>query len=135
MMVVPEQPRPAPLHNRVRALWQAGTPSISAILTIPSVPTVQVLAHAGFDSLVVDMEHGPIDLATAHAMITATAGTPAVPYARLPANLPWLAKPLLDAGVLGVRRAARTGTRLKAEAHGKTPCIADGSLSPIEPFA
>jgi 4-hydroxy-2-oxoheptanedioate aldolase len=102
MMVVPEQPQPAPLHNRVRDLWQAGTPSLSAILTIPSVPTVQVLAHAGFDSLVVDMEHGPIDLATAHAMITATAGTPAVPYARLPANLPWLAKPLLDAGVLGV---------------------------------
>src|SRR5215212_2401153 len=60
------------------------------------------LAHAGFDSLVVDLEHGPIDLATAHAMIAATAGTPAVPYARLPANLPWLAKPLLDAGVLGV---------------------------------
>ena len=76
MMVVPEQPRPAPLHNRVRALWQAGTPSISAILTIPSVPTVQVLAHAGFDSLVVDMEHGPIDLATAHAMI-ASAGASA----------------------------------------------------------
>jgi 4-hydroxy-2-oxoheptanedioate aldolase len=101
-MVIPEQPRPAPLRNRVRDLWRAGTPSISLILTIPSVQTVQVLAHAGFDSLVVDMEHGPIDIATAHAMIVATAGTPAVPYARLPANLPWLAKPLLDAGALGV---------------------------------
>jgi 4-hydroxy-2-oxoheptanedioate aldolase len=101
-MTALEGAAPAPLRNRVRELWRAGTPNLSLILTIPAVPTVQVLARAGFDSLVVDMEHGPIDLATAHAMIAATAGTPAVPYARLPANLPWLAKPLLDAGVLGV---------------------------------
>lgn len=101
-MSAPEGSRPAPLRNHVRELWQAGRPSLSVLATIPSVQTVQVLAHAGFDDIVIDLEHGPIDLATAHAMIVATAGTPAVPYVRLPWNLPWLAKPLLDAGVLGV---------------------------------
>jgi 4-hydroxy-2-oxoheptanedioate aldolase len=69
---------------------------------MPSPQVVQVLARSGFDLLVIDMEHGPIDLAAAHAMILATAGTPAVPMARIAANVPWLAKPLLDAGVLGI---------------------------------
>ena len=48
------------------------------------------------------MEHGPIDLATAHAMIAATKGTPAVPLVRVPWAEPWLAKPVLDAGAYGI---------------------------------
>ena len=86
--------------NRVRAMLQAGKPSLGAIVTMPSPQVVQVMARAGFDLLLIDMEHGPIDLPAAHAMILATAGTDAVPMARIAANLPWLAKPLLDAGAL-----------------------------------
>lgn len=88
--------------NRVKALLQAGKPSLGAIVTMPSPQVVQVMARAGFDLLLIDMEHGPIDLPSAHAMILATAGTDTVPMARIAANLPWLAKPLLDAGALGI---------------------------------
>lgn len=90
------------LVNQVKALLDEGRPAFGAIVTIPSPQVVQVMARAGFDLLLFDMEHGPIDLASAHAMILATAGTNAVPMARIAANLPWLAKPLLDAGVLGI---------------------------------
>ncbi len=38
----------------------------------------------------------------AHAMVVATAGTPAVPLVRVACNLPWLAKPALDIGALGI---------------------------------
>jgi 4-hydroxy-2-oxoheptanedioate aldolase len=69
---------------------------------MPSVPMMQLLARAGFDWLVVDMEHGPISVETAHAMIAATAGTPTAPLARVPENLPWLAKTVLDAGAFGI---------------------------------
>ena len=69
---------------------------------MPSVPTVQVLAAAGFDWLFIDMEHGPIDIASAHAMIAATRGTTAAPVVRVPHNLPWVVKPVLDAGAMGV---------------------------------
>jgi 4-hydroxy-2-oxoheptanedioate aldolase len=52
--------------------------------------------------LIVDCEHGPISAETAQAMITATAVSSCVPLARVPWNLPWLAKPLLDSGALGI---------------------------------
>jgi 4-hydroxy-2-oxoheptanedioate aldolase len=94
-------PTPEPL-NRLKALWAADRPALGILLTAPSVQVTQLLARAGFDWLLVDLEHGPIDLATAHAMIAATQGTPAVPIARVAATVPWLAKPLLDAGALGI---------------------------------
>jgi 4-hydroxy-2-oxoheptanedioate aldolase len=88
--------------NRIKTLWRSGKAAFGAIVTMPSPQVMQVMARAGFDALLIDMEHGPIDLPAAHAMILATAGTPAVPLARIAANVPWLAKPLLDAGVLGI---------------------------------
>jgi 4-hydroxy-2-oxoheptanedioate aldolase len=69
---------------------------------MPSVQTTQVLAHAGFDWLFMDMEHGPIDIASLHAMITATGGTRAAPIVRVPWNEHWLVKPVLDAGAMGI---------------------------------
>src|SRR5262252_10242843 len=54
------------------------------------------------DWIIVDLEHGPIDLSTAHAMIVATGGTPCVPLARIAANEPWLAKAPMDIGALGI---------------------------------
>jgi len=48
------------------------------------------------------MEHAPVNLETAHRMIQATQGTETVPIVRIPWNLHWLAKPLLDMGAMGV---------------------------------
>jgi 4-hydroxy-2-oxoheptanedioate aldolase len=60
------------------------------------------MARSGFDWIVVDLEHGPIDLGSAHAMITATSGTSCIPLARIAANEPWLAKAPMDIGALGI---------------------------------
>ncbi|MDP1882267.1 MAG: aldolase/citrate lyase family protein, partial [Bradyrhizobium sp.] len=95
------QAAPAPL-NRLRKLWQEGRPTFGAIATIPSIQTVQIMARSGLDWIIVDLEHGPIDLGSAHAMITATAGTPCIPLARIAANEPWLAKAPMDIGALGI---------------------------------
>lgn len=92
---------PGPI-NRMRALWQEDKPAFGILVTSSSVQVMQVLARAGFDWLLVDMEHGVIDLTTAHGMIAATQGTLAAPIARVAANVPWLAKPLLDAGAQGI---------------------------------
>ena len=35
-------------------------------------------------------------------MITATQGTACAPIVRVPWNVPWLAKPVLDAGAMGI---------------------------------
>ncbi len=65
--------------NPLKARWRAGEATYGVLVTMPSVPMMQLLARAGFDWLIVDMEHGPIDIETAHAMIAATTGTPAPP--------------------------------------------------------
>jgi 4-hydroxy-2-oxoheptanedioate aldolase len=88
--------------NPLKARWRAGEATYGVLVTMPSVPMMQLLARAGFDWLIVDMEHGPIDVATAHAMIAATTGTPAAPLVRVPYTLPWLAKTALDAGAFGI---------------------------------
>ena len=88
--------------NRLRKEWREGRPTFGAIATIPSIQTVQIMARCGLDWIIVDLEHGPIDLTAAHAMITATSGTPCVPLARIAANEPWLAKAPMDIGALGI---------------------------------
>lgn len=95
------QPAPTRL-NRLRALWAEGRCALGAIATIPSVQTVQVLAGSGLDFIIIDMEHGPIGPAEAHAMIAATSGTPLVPLARVAATTAWHAKVPLDLGAMGV---------------------------------
>jgi 4-hydroxy-2-oxoheptanedioate aldolase len=60
------------------------------------------MARSGLDWIIVDLEHGPIDLGSAHGMIVATSGTPCVPLARIAANEPWLAKAPMDLGALGI---------------------------------
>ena len=95
-------PVPAAPINPLRARWAAGEPTFGAIVTMPSPQVIQVLAGAGLDWVIIDMEHGPIDLGTAHTMILATGGTPTIPFVRIAATVPWLAKPLLDCGALGI---------------------------------
>jgi 4-hydroxy-2-oxoheptanedioate aldolase len=91
-----------PTLNRLRKVWREKRPTFGAIATIPSIQTVQIMARSGIDWIIVDLEHGPIDLSSAHAMITATAGTPCVPLARVAANEPHLAKAPMDIGALGI---------------------------------
>lgn len=103
------------LANRIREMWARGEVPLSAIVTIPSVQVVQIMSRGGLDALTIDMEHGAIDVKTAHTMIAATAGTPVVPFVRIPWNLPWLAKGALDAGALGIT-FPMVRTRQEAEA-------------------
>jgi 4-hydroxy-2-oxoheptanedioate aldolase len=100
--VVQLTPASRPPLNRLRQQWQEKRPTFGAIATIPSIQTVQIMARSGLDWIIIDLEHGPIDLSSAHGMITATSGTPCVPLARIAANEPWLAKAPMDIGALGI---------------------------------
>jgi 4-hydroxy-2-oxoheptanedioate aldolase len=88
--------------NRLKQLLATGKPAIGTMVQMPSASVVEVLAQAGFDWLVIDAEHGPIDIESVHAMVRATAGTAVTPTVRIPSNLEWLAKRALDVGALGV---------------------------------
>ena len=88
--------------NRLRTLLSEKKPVLGAITTMPSVQAIQVIANSGLDWVLVDFEHGAIDMSAAHAMITATAGTPCVPLARIADNQPHLAKTPMDLGAFGI---------------------------------
>ena len=92
---------PTPL-NRLRKEWREKRPTFGAIATIPSIPTVQIMARSGLDWIIVDLEHGPIDLTSRACDDHGDAGTPCVPFARIAANEPWLAKAPMDIGALGI---------------------------------
>jgi 4-hydroxy-2-oxoheptanedioate aldolase len=88
--------------GRLKAALSSRTATFGMIATIPSIQSVQALASGGLDWILIDMEHGPIDMAAAHAMITATAGTRTVPLVRIASQDPALCKAVMDLGVLGV---------------------------------
>jgi 4-hydroxy-2-oxoheptanedioate aldolase len=90
------------MKNHFKELLVSGKTAIGTIVQLPSPPVVEILAQAGFDWLLIDTEHGPIDTEKLQAMIRATSETQAAPIVRLAGNLDWLAKRALDAGALGV---------------------------------
>src|ERR1700722_18354340 len=88
--------------NRLKAKLAAGDIVTAFMVTMPSVTMAQVLAASGVDCLIIDMEHGPIDIATVHAMVAATRGSEATPIVRVPWTEHWLVKPVLDTGAMGI---------------------------------
>ncbi len=72
------------------------------VATIPSAVSVQAMAAAGADFLVIDQEHGAVGPESLHAMIAATAGTRCAPLVRVPRRDEAWVKPALDLGAEGV---------------------------------
>ena len=72
------------------------------VCTIPSATVTQAMAAAGSDAVIIDLEHGAIDYATAHAMIAATAGTSCAPLVRVTENDAAQVKRVLDLGAEGI---------------------------------
>jgi 2-keto-3-deoxy-L-rhamnonate aldolase RhmA len=79
-----------------------GQPAVGVVISVNSVEVAAQAAALGFDFLWLEMEHTPLSLETVRNVVLATRGLPAVPFARPPVNELWMAKRLLDCGVLGV---------------------------------
>jgi 2-dehydro-3-deoxyglucarate aldolase/4-hydroxy-2-oxoheptanedioate aldolase len=94
--------------NRARS---AGRGLLGTWVKIPSLETVELLAHAGFDFVVIDMEHAPLALDRVYELIFATQRMGMSALVRLPDQLGASVQPLLDAGADGllVPRVTSTG--------------------------
>jgi 2-dehydro-3-deoxyglucarate aldolase/4-hydroxy-2-oxoheptanedioate aldolase len=69
---------------------------------IPAFETVEMLAHAGFDFVVLDMEHSPLSLDRTYELIFAAQRMGMAALVRLPDHLGTAVQPLLDAGADGL---------------------------------
>ena len=79
---------------------------------IPAFETVEMLGHAGFDFVVLDMEHSPLALDRTYELIFAAQRMGMAALVRLPDHLGTAVQPLLDAGADGllVPRVTSVGT-------------------------
>src|SRR5712692_2549719 len=102
-------------ENRLKRMWEEGKPALGGWLTLPSSFSAEIFAHAGFDWLCIDMQHGLIDYQVAVTMLQAISTTDTVPIVRVPWNEHGIIMKSLDAGAYGVI-VPLVNTRAEAEA-------------------
>jgi len=85
-------------QNGFKRALKAGRAQIGLWSSLSSSYTVEVIAGAGFDWILLDMEHSPNDLESALAQLQAAAPYPSHPVVRVPWNDMVSIKRLLDIG-------------------------------------
>lgn len=88
--------------NPLRTLWKSGGAAINGWLAIPSSFSAETMAHQGWDSLTIDLQHGVIDYPSMIPMLQAISTTSTVPVVRVPWLEPGILMKSLDAGAYGV---------------------------------
>jgi 4-hydroxy-2-oxoheptanedioate aldolase len=85
-------------RNSFKQALRAGTPQIGLWSSLSSHYTVEVIAGAGFDWILLDMEHSPNDLENLLAQLQAAAPYPTTSIVRVPWNDMVSIKRVLDVG-------------------------------------
>ncbi len=88
--------------NRLRQLWAEDKAAVNGWLAIPNSFSAEVMAHQGWDSLTIDMQHGVIDYTSLVPMLQAVSTTATVPVVRVPWLEPGILMKALDAGAYAV---------------------------------
>ena len=88
--------------NKIKQMWQAGTPVTLGWLSIGNSFSAEVMARQGFDALCVDLQHGTTELAGLVPMLQAISQTDTAPVVRVPWNDPAIIMKVLDLGAMSV---------------------------------
>ena len=101
--------------NQALAAWRAGGQTIGGWLSLNNTHTAELMAHAGFDWLCVDLQHGLVDWGDLRSILPAISTTETTPIVRVSGNDPAEIMKVLDAGAMGVI-VPLVNTRAEAEA-------------------
>ena len=88
--------------NRLREIWSAGGAVVNGWLAIPDSFSAETMAHQGWDSLTIDLQHGLVGYQAMVPMLQAISTTATVPIVRVPWLAPDHLMKALDAGAYGV---------------------------------
>ena len=88
--------------NKLKEMFITGKPVVNGWLQIPSAFSAEVMAHQGWDSCTIDMQHGVIDYPNALGMLQSISTTDVTPLARVNWNEPGQIMKILDAGCYGI---------------------------------
>ena len=89
-------------ENRLRTLWKADRAAVNGWLAIPNGFSAETMAHQGWDTLTIDVQHGMIDYQAMVGMLQAISTTDTVPVVRVPWLEPGILMKTLDAGAYAV---------------------------------
>ena len=84
--------------NAFKRAIQSPTTTVGTWHTFAAPAVLEALGLCGFDFVVIDMEHGQVDLPQVVEQLRIVAGTPAAPVVRVPWNDMVIVKRVLDAG-------------------------------------
>jgi 4-hydroxy-2-oxoheptanedioate aldolase len=87
--------------HRLREKWAAGEAVAGPFVQLPAPGVVEIFALAGFDFVVVDLEHGAFGIETAENMFRAAHGREMPAICRVLANSPALICAALNVGAAG----------------------------------
>ncbi|MBD3379368.1 MAG: 2,4-dihydroxyhept-2-ene-1,7-dioic acid aldolase [Candidatus Omnitrophica bacterium] len=88
--------------GKLKKTLKSKRPTLGSWITLPDTCIAEIMANAGFEWLVVDMEHSSIDISQAQKLIQTIDLAGRVPLARVGANDPLIIKRVMDAGAQGV---------------------------------
>ena len=91
-----------PPRGDLRRRVLAGEPTIGAFANLGSLAGAELLARAGFDWLIIDLEHGLGTEADLHAQLLAVQGTPTAALVRVPSSERLRVGRALDLGADGL---------------------------------
>jgi 4-hydroxy-2-oxoheptanedioate aldolase len=89
-------------ENRLRTLWKNDQAAVNGWLAFPNSFSAEVMAHQGWDTLTIDLQHGVIDYQAMVGMLQAISTTATVPIVRVPWLEPGALMKALDAGAYAV---------------------------------
>lgn len=90
------------ISNHVKQALRAGRPQFGTLLNIADPLVAELMAATGFDWLLVDTEHSPVDAGTLAAMLAVITRYPVAPLVRIPTLSEEHCKRALDAGAWGI---------------------------------
>jgi 4-hydroxy-2-oxoheptanedioate aldolase len=85
-------------ENRLRNLWLQDKTAVNGWLAVPNSFSAETMAHQGWDTLTIDMQHGVVDYQAMVHMLQAISTTDTVPVVRVPWLEPGVIMKTLDAG-------------------------------------
>lgn len=90
------------MPNKLKSLIRSGRPAIGSWIGFADPYSVELMADVGFDWLLIDTEHFPIDRNSLRTILIAMKGSETTPVVRLPSNSPDHFQTALDLGAEGV---------------------------------
>ncbi len=89
-------------ENKLRTLWADDQAAVNGWLAIANSFSAETMAHQGWDTLTIDLQHGVVDYQAMVGMLQAISTTATVPIVRVPWLEPGILMKTLDAGAYGV---------------------------------